>query len=436
MASKKGQQKQSRFAYRWLRRLMVLLALLAGLWWLLTTSGQSSARRISSNDVTTARNVLSDTLRQLGDADDRIELRFEQAQLDALMNVASYTFSPMQFSGVISNFGVALRSDWQLTANRMISAYCLLLPGNNGFAIDHCKLGKITLPGVIANAMLSGTVKLALAAPADQQLLSLLRKGQLAQGKLYFVDENASALKIRLNPQLYSARNIARDLLQGDNHFAPDIALYLAYIKRLSQQQPEERRLAFFSRELLLFAKQRAGTAAPEREYRQALWALAVGFGNHSFIRYANAKSDMSQIPELPEATLLGRHDLALHFLYSAVFQQLGSANISTQIGNLKEILDADDGGSGFSFADLAADRAGIMFAGRLDSINSANLYRFDTDDMEVAMMPRVNDLPEGLSEQQVIDQLGGYNGSGFKALEQQIQARLERLSLYQQTLP
>lgn len=436
MASRNGQQQHRRFVNPWLRRLLILLALLAGLWWLLTTSGQSNSNRISSKDVTTARKVLSGTLRQLGKADDRIELRFEQAQLDALMNVASYTAAPLQFSGVISDFGVAIRSDWQLTSNRMISAYCLLLPGDDGFAIDHCKLGKIALPGVIANAMLAGTVKLALASPADQQLLSLLRKGELAQGKLHFVDENASALKIRLNPQLYSARNMARDLLQGDTQFAPDIALYLNHLQQLSLQHPEERRLAFFSRELLLFAANHADDSNTEREYRQAMWALAVGFGNRYFIRYADPQADISQVPQLPKATLLGRHDLALHFLYSAVFQQLGNANISTQIGNLKEILDADSGGSGFSFADLAADRAGIMFAERLGSISSARLAHFDTDDMEIAMMPAVHDLPERLSEQQVISQLGGYQGSGFQALEQQIQTRLEQLKLYQQAQP
>ena len=89
MASHNGQQHR-RFVNPWLRRLLILLALLAGLWWLLTSNGQSNSSRISSQDVTTARKVLSGTLRQLGKADDRIELHFEQAQLDALMDKTAY----------------------------------------------------------------------------------------------------------------------------------------------------------------------------------------------------------------------------------------------------------------------------------------------------------------------------------------------------------
>ena len=32
-------------------------------------------------------------------------------------------------------------------------------------------------------------------------------------------------------------------------------------------------------------------------------------------------------------------------------------------IGELKELLDSNEGGSGFSFADMAADAAGVRFA-------------------------------------------------------------------------
>ena len=420
----------------WVKPLLVLAALLSALWWLLTNSGRTSVSDISSKDVTIARKLLSSSLQQLSQADDRIELSFEQAQLDALLNVASYTMAPLQFSGVISNFGVAVRADWQFSQQRKVSAYCLLLPGDKGFAIDHCRLGKIPLPGAIANGMLSMAVKAALAAPADQQLLSLLRKGKLANGKLYFVDENASALKLKLNPQLYQARNMARDLLQSDSRFAPDIAVYLQQLQNLQLQNPSERSLAFYSRELLLFAAARAAGDNPEYEYRQAMWALAVGFGNRNFIRYATDNAEPDQVPRLTKVTLLGRHDLALHFLYSAVFQQLGSAGISSQIGNLKEILDADSGGSGFSFADLSADRAGILFAERLSSIDANRVAQFVSDAMEIAMMPAVHDLPEGLTEQQVIEQLGGYQGAGFKVLEREIAFRLAKLALYQQPAP
>ena len=63
------------------------------------------------------------------------------------------------------------------------------------------------------------------------------------------------------------------------------------------------------------------------------------------------------------EATVHGRHDLCQHFVVScALTVQLGAKN-AERAGIVKELLDSRPGGSGFSFADLSADLAGVNFA-------------------------------------------------------------------------
>ena len=47
----------------------------------------------------------------------------------------------------------------------------------------------------------------------------------------------------------------------------------------------------------------------------------------------------------------------------SAGIKLIADSGISFAAGEFKELLDALSGGSGFSFADLAADRAGTHFA-------------------------------------------------------------------------
>src|SRR5574343_2046502 len=59
--------------------------------------------------------------------------------------------------------------------------------------------------------------------------------------------------------------------------------------------------------------------------------------------------------------TLAGRHDLAQHFAVSATLAAWAGEPIADAIGLYKELADARHG-SGFSFADLAADRAGTRF--------------------------------------------------------------------------
>ena len=61
--------------------------------------------------------------------------------------------------------------------------------------------------------------------------------------------------------------------------------------------------------------------------------------------------------------TLRGRNDLARHFWVSAALSVLSDESRSMTVGITKEMMDATPGGSGFSFVDLTADRAGTLFA-------------------------------------------------------------------------
>ena len=68
----------------------------------------------------------------------------------------------------------------------------------------------------------------------------------------------------------------------------------------------------------------------------------------------------------LGEPMVQGRHDLCQHFVVSAALTAMLGAKNAESAGILKEMLDARDGGSGFSFNDLSADLAGVAFAQQL----------------------------------------------------------------------
>ena len=69
----------------------------------------------------------------------------------------------------------------------------------------------------------------------------------------------------------------------------------------------------------------------------------------------------VSRLPR--HSQLRGRPDSARHFWVSAAVTALVGDVVSDAAGLLKEELDAGEGGSGFSFGDLMADRAGTEFA-------------------------------------------------------------------------
>ncbi len=72
------------------------------------------------------------------------------------------------------------------------------------------------------------------------------------------------------------------------------------------------------------------------------------------------------RIPAI-DVTLLGRQDLAKHWVLSAALAAALGEDMSEAMGTWKEVADSGAGGTGFSFVDLAADRSGIAFARGLE---------------------------------------------------------------------
>ncbi len=128
--------------------------------------------------------------------------------------------------------------------------------------------------------------------------------------------------------------------------------------------------------------------------------------------------------------TLGERHDSAQHFVVSAALVAWAGEPVTKAIGLYKE-LDDSRSGSGFSFADLAADMAGARFGelvAKDSPLLSEALQRTLTD---TDLAPRLADLPEHLSEAQFGRVFGGVNGRGYQQLTGEIERRLDELPLY-----
>jgi len=132
-----------------------------------------------------------------------------------------------------------------------------------------------------------------------------------------------------------------------------------------------------------------------------------------------------------PGLRLAGREDMAQHFLISAWMAAQGASRLADALGLAKELSDTQRGGSGFSFNDLAADRAGERM-GRLGSRQPLALLRLLAQGQpESAFFPVVADLPEFLSAAELQRRYGGVDGPGYRALMAEIERRITALSLH-----
>jgi hypothetical protein len=159
------------------------------------------------------------------------------------------------------------------------------------------------------------------------------------------------------------------------------------------------------------------------QENRAALIALALYATGQSPSRFVQDARQWAQ--PAPHAVLLrGREDFSMHFLVSAVLAAEGGGRLADAIGLYKEISDSR-GGSGFSFNDIAADRAGTRFgqiAVRDPKRLQAELSRGVTDE---DFMPGVADLPEFLSEAEFKATYGDTGSPAYERMKAEIERRV-----------
>lgn len=128
--------------------------------------------------------------------------------------------------------------------------------------------------------------------------------------------------------------------------------------------------------------------------------------------------------------TIHGREDSAQHFMISAALSAWAGEPIADAIGLYKELEDARSG-SGFSFADLAADRAGTRFGRmlierpeRIDAVLAAPLNEND-------LVPALDDLPEFIPEAEFRRRFGSVDSRAYRKLIDEVERRIDATALY-----
>jgi hypothetical protein len=187
---------------------------------------------------------------------------------------------------------------------------------------------------------------------------------------------------------------------------------------------------------LMAEAQSRGELGSAVDENRAAMWAMAIYFSNGAFEallgKLVSSDHRLSRSPEY--VTLGGRQDLMLHFIYSAGITLATQEGIGYAAGEFKELLDSGDGGSGFSFADLAADRAGIRFveAATASEPDARQLQQSIVNyNSEKAFFPGIEGMSEGLSEAQFRRLYGSTEAEEYGHQVRLIDERIARLWIY-----
>lgn len=190
----------------------------------------------------------------------------------------------------------------------------------------------------------------------------------------------------------------------------------------------------------LLVRAAAASARKQPREHQARAFLLAVGIGlDRSALMRSNPATALTwrrvetnpereaRLKVLGTPELHGRQDLAQHFAVSAALTALYGPRAAESAGVLKEVLDAQPGGSGFSFADLAADFSGVAFASWVIA-RPARLA--DIAGLE-AFCVSPKGYVEGLSEKQFEARYGGVKDERFLSACKKARERAAALPAY-----
>jgi hypothetical protein len=168
------------------------------------------------------------------------------------------------------------------------------------------------------------------------------------------------------------------------------------------------------------------------------LTALGIALDDDTLVRnnlllagfYRQVESDEERkvrLAVLGSPTMRSRHDWCQHFAVSCMLTALASPTAAEAAGLLKERLDMRPGGSGFSFADLSADYAGVAFADRLQKGGLA-LDKLAKGFAVNDHVPDAAGLTDGLTAEEFRKQIGSFEDERFAAEIARIRQRIAEL--------
>jgi hypothetical protein len=289
-------------------------------------------------------------------------------------------------------------------------------------AIDDLRVGRLPVPAWVAARLLPGLAARLNATPEGALTLNMVRRVRLMPARVEVVyewgDDGLQRLLGTLLPPSEQARLTAyAQALAG--------AMQAHASAGGGAGLPLERLLT----PLFTLASQRsAGGGDALAENRAALLTLALQATGRRLSDLVPA-IQAAPHPQQVMVTLAGREDFAQHFLISAMLALEGGGPLADAIGVYKETADLRDG-SGFSFNDIAADRAGTrlgLLARRDPRALQERLVRAPS---ESDFMPDVADLPEFLSASDFTATYGGVDAPPYRQMLAEIERRLDALPL------
>lgn len=355
------------------------------------------------------------------------------AELEGLIATGARLFPGLRGSATTTPERLTLIIAAPLPGGLWANAALALGPSGPTPNLIALRLGRADLPPDLALSALRGGLDLATAEDFGSLLFGALRSMDMAPGRVTAVVDGGGLGADSLFSQGTAG---LRDLLgleageRAAEHFAA-----MAEAARRGELPTTGSALPWLRHavERVAEAGHDSGRAA-RQDLRAAILAFAAHCGDLKAIEtFSGDIGEAEDATLCAETRLVGRLDLRKHFALSAAFAAAGTSAAAWGLGEVKELVDAGrEGGSGFSFDDVALDRAGIRFAERLRRASLQELPVLATRiGVEADIAPSIEGLPSFMPDAEFTARFGGVEDPRYLAQLAEIDARIDALPFH-----
>jgi hypothetical protein len=343
--------------------------------------------------------------------------------LDLVVNYLANRFGRGSARLVLGPGVLSLAASVELPANplgRYVNVQALLRETAGLPAFEDLRIGRLPVPGLLADWALAHALR-SLDRTAEYRLAAdTIRSVSIADASVRIVYEWRDDLPGRMSDALLPPAERER------------LRFYQDRLVQVTRDAAMPRRVSLEDLLVPLMRLAAERTGDPRAESRAVIVVLAFYVNGKGLAAIVPAARDWpSPLPRT--VTLGGRTDFPQHFMISAALAAHAGVPLSDAIGLYKEVDDSRRG-SGFSFNDIAADRAGTRF-GELATASAAGARRLQervaAGLQESDLMPDVAGLPEFMPEAEFKRRFGGVGAPAYQRMMADIERRVAACPLY-----
>lgn len=421
-----------------LSAVLLLAALLLERSPVLTDSGQLNAEAVRSS-----QQLLKNLNQSIRDPGEQLVIETNLTELNAAFALASRTLPGFHGKTGVDGNGLTILMTMPLEALSLkfyLNARIQIEAAVGPLQFRQVQIGALRVPGSMALSLLGWVADQIWGPGQGAALLAKVRSVTILQDEVKLEISKPAGFSLgqlkqsglSLYKQWFSSDE-QKQLIEHYYKLALDLSAPPA-----DGSKPAAQSLALYLQLLFREADARSSEAPPQQavvENQAVLLALAQLLGGQNLQLLVN-EVKLNPHGRNPKVVLARRTDLQQHFIYSASIHLLGNQQLSSVVGEAKELMDSLRGGSGFSFVDLLADRAGIRFAriatGSPQSARALQQFFAAAERTEAEVFPSKARLPEGLPQELFEEQYESIDSAVYQQMVAEIDRRLNALPLYQ----